>query len=130
MPPVVRGCKEPLPVDLCEFIMKAPDIGRISGVVVIEEHDVRTDAHATLHVRIARRTSAAPLRLPAVCDLPEVGVGGIDDTCCHREFVWTGVNVTSCWMCHWHRRPEDHRTAVRAEPQDWRMSGTHEYRKK
>lgn len=91
MPPVVRGCKEPLPVDLYGFIMKASDIGRIIGVVEIEEHDVRTDAHATLHVRIARRTSAAPLCLPAL------RIGALVSGTWRRPKKLKGKQVRSRW---------------------------------
>lgn len=31
---------------------------------------------------------------------------------CYWEFTYTGVDVCSCWMCHWYHRPEVRRSAV------------------
>ncbi|SHR63612.1 Uncharacterised protein [Mycobacteroides abscessus subsp. massiliense] len=88
----------------------------------------RTDAHAPFHVRAARReATVVPVHRCAgrECDLPELdpgwSIGRIG--CCYWEFAYTGVSVCSCWMCHWHRRREARRAAVRTElrgaARDW-----------
>lgn len=80
----------------------------------------RTDAHTPYRVRIARREVAvrAVHRCAGrTCDLPALSpdwsIGRIG--CCYHEFVYTGTNVCSCWMCHWKSRPEVRRGAVRTE---------------
>jgi len=80
----------------------------------------RTDAHTPHRVRVARREVAVvPVHRCAGhdCDLPGVDpcwtIGRIG--LCHWEFTYTGTNVCSCWMCHWHSRPDERRAAVRAE---------------
>lgn len=79
----------------------------------------RTDAHAPFHVRAARRE----ISVVAVhycgghrCDLPDRSADG--RTRCYWQFVFTGRGVCSCWMCHWHRRPQIHRSVVRARLRD------------
>jgi len=79
----------------------------------------RTDAHSPFRVRVARRE----ISVVAVhrcggrdCDLPARGAGG--RTRCHWEFAYTGDGVCSCWMCHWHHRTEDRRSAVRTRLRD------------
>lgn len=92
----------------------------------------RTDAHAPFRVRLARREVAArPVHRCAdsECDLPDLdpgwSIGRIGR--CYWEFVYTGTNVCSCWMCHWHTRPEERRAAVRAElrgqMREWNSGG-------
>ena len=81
----------------------------------------RTDAHTPFRVRVARRevTVRAVHRCAGrVCDLPALDAdwsttGSIGR--CYWEFDFTGTNVCCCWMCHWLRRPEQRRAAVRAE---------------
>jgi len=80
----------------------------------------RTDAHTPFRVRVARREIAvrAVHRCPGPeCDLPALdpdwSIGRIGR--CYHEFTYTGVNVCSCRMCHWHSRPEVRRAAVRGE---------------
>lgn len=79
----------------------------------------RTDAHAPFHVRVARREVAVvPVHRCASrdCDLPDLAPGWAD--ACHRcrwEFTYTGRGICSCWMCHWHSKPERRRAAERAE---------------
>lgn len=92
-----------------------------AGATLPEETVVsRTDAHSPYRVRLARRE----VRACAVhscagfdCDLPAPdpgwSIGRIGR--CYREFVYTGTNVCSCWMCHCHHRPERRRSAVRTE---------------
>lgn len=75
----------------------------------------RTDAHAPLHVRVARReisVDAVHFCGGAECDLPDRGTG--TRSRCHWQFVFTGTGICSCWMCHGHRRREIRRSAVRA----------------
>lgn len=79
----------------------------------------RTDAHTPYRVRVARReVSVVPVHRCAGrdCDLPALdpswSIGRIGR--CYYEFTFTGTNVCSCWMCHWHSRPEVRRAAVRA----------------
>lgn len=79
----------------------------------------RTDAHAPFRVRVARReVSVVPVHRCArrACDLPDLdpgwSIGCIE--CCYWEFRFTGTNVCSCWMCHWHSLPEERRASVRA----------------
>ncbi|MEZ0385298.1 hypothetical protein [Mycobacterium sp. pW045] len=79
----------------------------------------RTDAHAPIDVRIARREIAvvAAHRCGGPgCDLPDRFVGRAGR--CHWQLVYTGVKVCSCWMCHWHSRPEEGRSAVRSRLRD------------
>ncbi|MGV0675711.1 hypothetical protein ABQE62_05895 [Mycolicibacterium fortuitum] len=80
----------------------------------------RTDAHTPYRVRVARReVSVVPVHRCAgsVCDLPDLDpawtIGRIGR--CYWEFVFTGTEVCSCWMCHWHHRPEQRRSTLRAE---------------
>lgn len=80
----------------------------------------RTDAHAPFHVRVVRREVATrPVHRCAghdECDLPELVPGWVDTRHrCRWEYTYTGRGVCSCWMCHWHRRPEVRRAAVRTE---------------
>ncbi|KMV14515.1 hypothetical protein ACT17_29925 [Mycolicibacterium conceptionense] len=79
----------------------------------------RTDSHTPYRVRVARREVAVRAVHRCAgreCDLPDldpswsiVRIGR-----CSHEFVYTGVSVCSCWMCHSHHRPEVRRAAVRA----------------
>ena len=50
------------------------------------------------------------------CDLPELVPGWADlrGRRCRWEWSFTGQNWCSCWMCHWHHRPEVRRAADRA----------------
>lgn len=81
----------------------------------------RTDAHSPFRVRVARcEVSAFPVHRCAgrdARDLPNLGsewaIGHVGR--CHWQFTYTGVNICSCWMCHWHHRPEVRRAAKRAE---------------
>jgi hypothetical protein len=79
----------------------------------------RTDAHAPLRVRVARREiTVLPVHYcgDRDCDLP-YRITGLA-TRCHWQFLYTGTNVCSCWMCHEHRRPEIRRSTVRARLHD------------
>ncbi len=74
----------------------------------------RTDAHAPFHVRVARRevfVVAVHRCAGRDCDLPNRSAGRVGR--CRWQFIFTGVNVCNCWMCHWHHRAEDRRSAVR-----------------
>lgn len=80
----------------------------------------RTDAHTPYRVRVARReiaVRAVHRCADRECDLPDFDpdwtIGRI--RCCYWEFVYTGTSICSCWMCHWHHRPEVRRAAVRTE---------------
>ncbi|CDO07280.1 hypothetical protein [Mycolicibacterium cosmeticum] len=80
----------------------------------------RNDAHAPYRVRVARREVAVRVVHRCGgrdCDLPDLdpawSTGQIGR--CYREFVFTATNVCSCWMCHWHSRPQVRRAALRAE---------------
>jgi hypothetical protein len=80
----------------------------------------RTDAHTPYRVRVARREVAVRAVHRCAgreCDLPVPvpGWSGRRGDCCYWQWFFTGVNVCSCWMCHWHHRPEVRRAAVRAE---------------
>lgn len=79
----------------------------------------RTDAHAPFDVRVARREiSVVPVHRCAgrECDLPDRSTCRVGR--CYWAFMFTGTNVCSCWMCHWHHRPQDRRSAVRARLRD------------
>lgn len=76
----------------------------------------RTDAHTPYRVRVARRELAARAVhrcAGSECDLPDLvavwSIGRVGR--CHWEFAYTGTNVCSCWMCHWHSRPEPRRSS-------------------
>ena len=79
----------------------------------------RTNAHSPYRVRVHRREVAvhAVHRCAGrdACDLPDLDptwtIGRVGR--CYHEFSYTGVSVCSCWMCHWHSRPEVHRASVR-----------------
>lgn len=74
----------------------------------------RTDAHSPFRVRAARRefTVVAVHRCAGRdCDLPGRSTGRVDR--CYWQFTFTGVNICNCWMCHWHHRTEEGRSAVR-----------------
>lgn len=86
----------------------------------------RTDAHTPYLGRVARReVTVVPVHRCAgrQCDLPALDadwsigrVGRVGRAgSCYWEFAYTGVNVCCCWMCHWHRRTEQRRAAVRTE---------------
>lgn len=80
----------------------------------------RTDAHSPLRVRAARREVAMRAVHRCVgreCDLPSIDPGWANGRVggCYWEFRYTGTNVCSCWMCHWHHRPEERRAAIRAD---------------
>lgn len=64
----------------------------------------RTDAHAPLNVRLARRDLAAePFHAHGCrgdCDLPAVPGGAWRDSRCRWIFVFTGTYICSCHMCH------------------------------
>ena len=78
----------------------------------------RTDAHAPFHVRVARREVAV---IPdhrcadgGECDLPGLVPGWTDTRHrCRWQYTYTDAGVCSCWMCHWHSKPEQPRVAVR-----------------
>ena len=77
----------------------------------------RTDSHAPFHVRVARRevsVRAAHRCAGGDCDLPALDPGWADASSrCRWEFRYAGVNVCSCWMCHWPRRSQPRRATVR-----------------
>ena len=80
----------------------------------------RTDSHAPLYVRIARREVAdRPVQRCAGrdCDLPDLvpGWSGRRGARCYWQWFFTGRDVCNCWMCHWHSRPEVRRAVVHAE---------------
>lgn len=79
----------------------------------------RTDAHTPYRVRVARREIA--VRAVHTCGGLDCDLSAIDPGwsigrvgSCHWEFVYTGTNVCSCWMCHEQHRPERSRAAVRS----------------
>ena len=83
----------------------------------------RTDSHAPFHVRMVRgEVSSYPVHLCACreCDLPDLVSGWVDrgGDACHWEPFQEDQNWCSCWMCHWHRRPEVNRAATRAQLRD------------
>ncbi|OBF43958.1 hypothetical protein A5719_01870 [Mycolicibacterium peregrinum] len=81
----------------------------------------RTDAHTPYRVRVARREVAvrAVHRCAGrdACDLADLYPGWTTGHIgyCYWEFLYTGRGVCSCWMCHWHHRPEQRRSTLRAE---------------
>lgn len=80
----------------------------------------RTDAHTPFRVRVARRELAVRAVHRCAgrdCALPDVGPGWTIGRIgrCYWEFRYTGTNVCSCWMCHWHSSPEVRRAAIRAD---------------
>jgi hypothetical protein len=92
----------------------------------------RTDAHTPRRVRVARReiaVRAVHRCAGGECDLPALDPGWTIGRIgrCYWEFVYTGTNVCSCWMCHWRHRPESPRTAVRtqlrAKAREWNSRG-------
>ena len=83
----------------------------------------RTDSHAPFHVRMARgEVSAYPVHRCAgrECDLPDLVPGWADrgGEVCRWEPFQEDQNWCSCWMCHWHHRPEVRRAADRARLRD------------
>lgn len=89
----------------------------------------RTDAHTPLRVRAVRREIVVvPTHYCGGhdCDLPARATGLA--TRCHWQFLYTGTNVCSCWMCHGHRRPEVRRSVLRARLRavagEWNQRGT------
>lgn len=77
----------------------------------------RTDSHAPFHVRMARgEVCSLPVHHCAgrECDLPELvpDWAELRGRRCRWEPFRTYRNWCSCWMCHWHHRPEERR-AVR-----------------
>lgn len=75
----------------------------------------RTDAHAPFRVRVARReVSVFPVHRCAgsVCDIPdpdpEWTIGRVGR--CYSQWIFTGVEVCSCWMCHWPKRRQPRRS--------------------
>jgi hypothetical protein len=91
----------------------------LGGAAPPEETAVsHTDAHAPFRVRVARREVAVRAVHRCAgrdCDLPDLDPGWADArSSCRWEFVYTGTNVCSCWMCHWRHRSEERRAAVRA----------------
>jgi hypothetical protein len=80
----------------------------------------RTDSHAPFAVRMLRGEVAHhAVHLCGGndrCDLPDLEAGGTTGPgCCQWEWTFTGHNWCSCWMCHWRKRPQQRRTAVRTE---------------
>lgn len=100
-----------------------------AGAALTEETVVsRTDAHTPYRVRVARREIAVRAVHHCAgrgCDLPDLDpdwtIGRVGR--CYWDFVYTGVNVCSCWMCHWRRHPEQRRavtrTGLRAVAREW-----------
>lgn len=76
----------------------------------------RTDAHTPYRVRVARRELAVHAVHRCAgreCDLPDLvadwSLGRVGR--CYWEFAYSGINVCSCWMCHWRSRPEHRRSS-------------------
>ncbi|GAA1482489.1 hypothetical protein GCM10009624_29290 [Gordonia sinesedis] len=76
----------------------------------------RTDAHTPYRVRVARRELAVHAVHRCAgreCDLPDLvadwSIGRVGR--CYWEFAYSGINVCSCWMCHWRSRPEPRRSS-------------------
>ncbi len=73
----------------------------------------RTDTHAPFHVRLLRGEVAHRALHdcggdPALCSLPDFKAGWTTGPGrCRWEWIFTGQNWCSCWMCHWprHRQP-------------------------
>lgn len=80
----------------------------------------RTDADAPFAVRmlrgeVARRAVHLCGGEPNLCSLPDLEAGWTHGPGrCRWEWTFTGHNRYSCRMCHWPRRPEVRRAAVRA----------------
>jgi hypothetical protein len=77
------------------------------------------DAHAPFHVRVVR-CMRSPLFLSTAAPHPRCVIspstfpaGPTPIPAAAGDFTYTGTGICSCWMCHWHRRPEVHRAAVR-----------------
>lgn len=75
----------------------------------------RTDAHAPFRVRATRReVSVVPVHRCAgrECDLPQLdpdwSIGRTGR--CYWQWIFTGVEVCSCWMCHWPKRRQPRRS--------------------
>lgn len=92
----------------------------------------RTDAHTPYRVRVVRgevAVRAVHRCAGGKCDLPDLNPGWTIGRIgrCYRQFTFTGRGICSCWMCHWHHRPEQRRavvrTRLRAAACEWNAGG-------